>query len=301
MNSEQLHYFQTTARVSHMSKAAEMLNISQPALSANIRKLEFEIGVPLFDRVGRNIVLNAYGKEFLACVDSITNDMNRCIEHIRSMHKAESNTVTIRMPSLSNYPNLLHRIYEKHPDVNLNNKDCLFSELNARLMNGQLEFCVIGKIPEPTELTVKKVVDTVMVVLVSENSPYAKLETASMETFKDDEFCDFPSDFASGASPLKEVCKDAGFAVKIGFTGNTLYDLLDAVRHRHFIARLPRYILKNFNMDGIHEIELEPPANNGPLYMMWSKEILATRPLANDVRLIIEEYFEECFQNAQFE
>ena len=39
-----------------MSKAADMLNISQPALGSNIRRLEIELGVPLFDRVGRNIM-----------------------------------------------------------------------------------------------------------------------------------------------------------------------------------------------------------------------------------------------------
>lgn len=56
MNIEQLGYFQLTASFQHMSKAADMLNISQSALGSNIRRLEIELGVPLFDRVGRNIV-----------------------------------------------------------------------------------------------------------------------------------------------------------------------------------------------------------------------------------------------------
>lgn len=71
MNIEQLRYFQLTASFQHMSKAADMLNISQPALGSNIRRLEIELGVPLFDRVGRNIVLNSYGEEFLKSANSI--------------------------------------------------------------------------------------------------------------------------------------------------------------------------------------------------------------------------------------
>lgn len=301
MNTEQLHYFQTTARVSHMSKAAEMLNISQPALSSNIRKLEFEIGVQLFDRVGRNIVLNSYGKEFLGCVDSVLNELNGCMDHLRGMQSALNNTVTIRMPSLSNYPQLLHFIYENHPHVNINNQDCLFEELNMRLMNGQIDFCVIGKVPEPTELTVRKVAETLMVLLVSDSGPYAKLDKAPIAMFKDEEFCDFPSDYASGASPLKEVCRQAGFAVKVGFTGNTLNDLLDAVRYRHFVARLPRYILHNFNIEGIHEIRLDPPESTGNLYLMYNESILSKRPLANDIRMIVEGYFRDHFKDVQFE
>lgn len=48
MNIEQLRYFQLTASFQHMSKAADVLNISQPALGSNIRRLEIELGVPLF-------------------------------------------------------------------------------------------------------------------------------------------------------------------------------------------------------------------------------------------------------------
>lgn len=44
MNIEQLRYFQLTASFQHMSKAADVLNISQPALGSNIRRLEIELG-----------------------------------------------------------------------------------------------------------------------------------------------------------------------------------------------------------------------------------------------------------------
>lgn len=49
----QLKYFQTVARTEHMTKAAQELRIAQPALSVTIARLEEELGVPLFDRIGR--------------------------------------------------------------------------------------------------------------------------------------------------------------------------------------------------------------------------------------------------------
>lgn len=61
MDLLQLKYFHMVAQLQHMRKASEALHISQPSLSMMIHRLEKELGVMLFDRQGRNIVLNDYG------------------------------------------------------------------------------------------------------------------------------------------------------------------------------------------------------------------------------------------------
>lgn len=65
-----LQYFQTVARLEHMTKAAEELRIAQLALSKTIARLEEDLGVPLFDRQNRHIRLNAFGKAFLQKVET---------------------------------------------------------------------------------------------------------------------------------------------------------------------------------------------------------------------------------------
>ncbi|XYY59823.1 LysR family transcriptional regulator [Bacillus velezensis] len=69
MDWHQINYFQTVAQVQHITQATKQLSISQPALSRSISKLEDELGVQLFDRKGRNIYLNRYGKMFLHRVE----------------------------------------------------------------------------------------------------------------------------------------------------------------------------------------------------------------------------------------
>lgn len=64
MEWQQFKYFQTLARTQHMTRAAEELLITQPALSRSIARFEEEVGAPLFDRQGRSIQLNQYGKVF---------------------------------------------------------------------------------------------------------------------------------------------------------------------------------------------------------------------------------------------
>lgn len=64
MEMEQLQYFKTVATMQHMTRAAEVLAISQPALSKSIASIEQQLGVPLFSREGRSIYLNRFGELF---------------------------------------------------------------------------------------------------------------------------------------------------------------------------------------------------------------------------------------------
>ncbi|UUZ90022.1 LysR family transcriptional regulator [Paenibacillus sp. P25] len=74
MEWQQLEYFQTVARMEHMTRASEYLSVSQSALSRSIARLESELGVPLFDRQGRSITLNRYGQLFLKRVQRILKE-----------------------------------------------------------------------------------------------------------------------------------------------------------------------------------------------------------------------------------
>lgn len=67
MNLDYLRYFVKLAEVRHYTRAAEQLCISQPSLSHAIRQLETELGVPLFEKNGRNTALTRFGTDFLSC------------------------------------------------------------------------------------------------------------------------------------------------------------------------------------------------------------------------------------------
>lgn len=67
MNLFYLKYFVELAHVRHYTKAAQNLCITQPSLSHAIAQLENELGVPLFEKNGRNTTLTRFGREFLVC------------------------------------------------------------------------------------------------------------------------------------------------------------------------------------------------------------------------------------------
>lgn len=76
MNIPQIRYFVTAAQLQNLSKAAESLHLSQPALSKSIAKLEEELGTPLFVRNGKRIILNQAGQRFLESARVILRNLD---------------------------------------------------------------------------------------------------------------------------------------------------------------------------------------------------------------------------------
>ena len=77
MTFDQLQYFITIAKTGNMTRAAEQLNVVQPALSRAIKRLETELDVKLFDRTGKSVVLNANGTAFLKFAEQCVNSFHK--------------------------------------------------------------------------------------------------------------------------------------------------------------------------------------------------------------------------------
>ena len=83
MTLQQLRSFTTVAQLENMSRAAELLHMSQSSLSKNIARLEAEIGVPLFSRSGKKVELNAAGAVFLDCCNQVLRTLDDAVQELR--------------------------------------------------------------------------------------------------------------------------------------------------------------------------------------------------------------------------
>lgn len=118
MEIQHLQYFQTVARLQHITKAAEQLNISQPALSKSIALLERKLGVSLFDRNGHRIELNYYGKTFLKRVDTILQQLDYAEKEVKDIAGDSLSPVNLNVCAASNLlPELLGSFRKIHPDI----------------------------------------------------------------------------------------------------------------------------------------------------------------------------------------
>lgn len=90
----QLQYFLAVARLEHMTEAARNLHVTQSSLSKTIQRLEEDLGVPLFDRVGRKLRLNESGSRFLRRTERALFELeqeNRSLAIYQVLNMAHSN------------------------------------------------------------------------------------------------------------------------------------------------------------------------------------------------------------------
>ena len=95
MNITQIRYFVTAAQLQNLSKAAESLHLSQPSLSRSIAKLEAELGVPLFERRGKKLILNGAGLQFLESARVMLRELDNTLLELRARTAGSAARLTV--------------------------------------------------------------------------------------------------------------------------------------------------------------------------------------------------------------
>ena len=100
MTLDQLYYFKKLAELQHYTKSATELYISQPSLSCSMKNLEKELGVSLFHKKGRNVVLTNYGKEFYQCVTEVLAKLEDGVATLKQNVDSDSSKIDIGTVSI---------------------------------------------------------------------------------------------------------------------------------------------------------------------------------------------------------
>ncbi len=145
MEIKQLNTFRVVAEILNFTKAAEQLHLAQSSVSAQIRALERDLGVRLFDRIGKQVFLTDAGNRLFGYAQKIES----MTEEIRSEVSGEDNLrgkLTIRMPeSLARkyMPEVIMHYHLKYPDVTLNFINCSDRELPRELSSGRIDIALL--------------------------------------------------------------------------------------------------------------------------------------------------------------
>ncbi|MBQ0138154.1 MAG: LysR family transcriptional regulator [Kurthia sp.] len=184
MDLQQLKYFQTVAKLEHMTKAAIILNISQPALSKAISQLEGEIGAPLFERVGRSIRLNQYGKLFLEKTMPITTLFEEAKQEIKDLVMPDSGRVAVGFTH-SMGTQLLSRIIknfkQSYPEVQFEFIQRSSLNLLQDLAAGNCDICIIPHTVTDIAINWRELWREEVFVIVPNEHPLAKYEAIQLQ------------------------------------------------------------------------------------------------------------------------
>ena len=121
MNLLHLRYFVELAHTQHYTRAAEQLCITQPSLSHAIAQMEGELGVPLFEKRGRNVALTHFGEQFLTCAQQTLDTLDDGVDALRRVGRGEGviRLGLLRTLGVDFVPGLASRFLAANPEKNI--------------------------------------------------------------------------------------------------------------------------------------------------------------------------------------
>lgn len=175
MYLSQLKYFLTVARLQHMTQAAKELHISQSTLSNTIHKLEESLGISLFDREGRNIVLNQNGRLLQYYGKAILNEVNDLYLELSEMQDLEPlYTVSLGVNDSNFHGNWLFDLLEQNPELKLKAIHLPQIEIQRKLLTGDLHFGFILGAERHPQIASIQLLNQPYLVLMPVSHPLAK-------------------------------------------------------------------------------------------------------------------------------
>lgn len=186
----QLQVFEKVASHLNYSRAAEELYLSQPAVSMQIKQLETNIGLPLFEQMGKKIFLTEAGRELFHYSRNIAQQLAEMEAVFDGMKGLGGGKLTLSVVNTANYftPQLLAEFCRRHPGVNVilqvANRDAVLGQL----ADNSTDLAIMGRPPDGLDVTAEPFMDNPLVVIAAPGHPLAmlrrvKLAQLAHETF----------------------------------------------------------------------------------------------------------------------
>jgi DNA-binding transcriptional LysR family regulator len=286
MELHQLEYFVAVAEEASFTRAAARVHVAQPGVSAQVRRLESELGQQLLDRSGRSVRLTEAGSAVLpfarAALDAVTN-ARLAVDELAGLVRGQ---VTVGMVSGCALPvlaELLSGFRKQYPGVAISLTEDTSDRLAGMLGDGRLDLALIGAAgtTETPGLSTAVLVDEELVAAVAPGHPLAAQEAVTVPALRDEPLVSLPRGTGVRAA-LDAACAAAGFEPRIVFEASALAMVVTMAAQGLGLAVVPESAAAMPNAPVIVPVR---PATRSRLELAWPE-----RPSANPAaRVLIEQ------------
>ena len=186
----QLQVFESVASHLSFTKAAEELYLSQPGVSMQIRQLEENIGLPLFEKLGRKIQLTEAGRELHQYGRTIFAELEEVEQVLESLKGVNRGRLDIAVASTVNYfaPRALGAFSRRYPAISLTLEVSNRKNLIRMLQENEKDLVLMGQAPRGIGLEAEPFMDNPLVVIAAPDHPLARARNVSRERLARERF-----------------------------------------------------------------------------------------------------------------
>lgn len=171
----QLQVFEAAARLGGYTRAAEALHMTQPAVSMQIRQLEEQAGMPLFDQIGKKVHLTDAGRALYRHAQAILEKVTEAQLELEEMRGVRRGQLDITIASTANYfaPGLIAAFCQRHPEVKVTLDVSNREHILALLADSEKDLAIMGRPPEESSLIAHPILENPLVVIAAPTHPLA--------------------------------------------------------------------------------------------------------------------------------
>jgi DNA-binding transcriptional LysR family regulator len=284
MELRQLEYFVAVAEEANFTRAAQRIHVAQPAVSAQIQRLERELGQPLLDRSRRMVRLTAAGEAALpyarAALGAVA-DMHVAVEELTQLVRGSVTIGTVTSHNVD-IPSLLADFHAEHPNVEITLSTDDSDALIDKVRSGRLDTAIVSVPPDehPEGLDVEVAVNEAIVAAVALTDELASRKTVRLRDLADRQIIALPVG-AGIRHQFDAACVRAGMTPRIAFEASTPLALADLAERGLGVAIVPASVPRG--RDRLHALMIVPQLR-GRLVLAWR----TGGPMSPAARVLVE-------------
>lgn len=217
MDIRQLEYFQMAGKLGNITRAAERLHVSQSTVTLAIQRLEEQLGLQLFDRSQKKLILSTEGHVFWERISGILLQLDDAIAEAQQYRDLQKGKLKLGVPSMIGsflFPELLSAFTAQYPNLQLTILEEGSKILREALERDELDLAIVNLHQTPPKLDTLAMTRNEFVVCLPLNHPLAARDAIEIAALKDEQFIMFKED-AYNRQAVVQACEAKGFTPKI--------------------------------------------------------------------------------------
>lgn len=272
MELRQLQYFMAICEELHFTRAAEKMGVSAPNISQQIRRLEEELGVLLFERVGKTIILTEAGAILQEHGTEIFRHLQQANDAITNLKQMKGGSLSIGvLPGDADlfFNALLLNFHQTYPTISLSLLETM--KVTEQVLDRSIDVGVtIGPVIDE-RLTSIPLFHEEFSLAINVNDPLAKENFIALNSLRSLKMIMFPSDHQC-RKLIDRFCMDKGFTLQPHMVTTTLSSILQMVQSDVGACVLPRILLDSLNSTDIKVVNLRNPTPSQDICLIYRSD-----------------------------
>lgn len=273
MTVTQLESFRAVARRRHFARAAVSIGKTQPALTVHVQRLEADLGVTLFERSGRQVVLTPAGEILLPYAEKILADVTEARVRMEEAHGGTVGVVRIGViPTIAAHflPAVFKEFKSSFPQVNvLLREESTTPLLTGLLQSGEIDLSIALRPLRSAGLKPRTLFTEEFCLAVSTDHPLHAQGSVPLARLKREKFILYKNPGHNTRELTIQYCRNAGFEPEVAFESEQAETIQNLVASNLGITLLPEMVLRHQVGQRIAMVRIQAPTPRRTVVATW--------------------------------